>query len=353
MKRRLVSLILFAAIVLAVLPGAMGAGSLFFVGVNDSVPMYLSAAEAPYYKNGQLYAPYTVFNAGAGGIAVSYNADKGSLALFTRAKRLVYDLNEGTLTDENQRQTRVECVHKNGVLFIPITKAASHFGLTATMLTGASDCPILRLTDGSQTLDNATFVKKSQTLINIILEQEEGNRTSGQGNNTGNQDQTPADAGPATVYLAIAGDGVSQQTLQLLNDWKIPAAFFLTQQQILGNKDLVRDIYAAGHQIGLTVEPGQTDYAAALQQANAALDGTLFFKSVLALLPSNAQAMPQYAVFREWAAASVDDVLKQEEAPQLLVCRADVSFVLAKLRQADTKTPQLLETTQIPGVSVS
>ena len=353
MRRCLLSVLLSAAIVFAVLPGALGAGSLCFVGVNDSVPMYLSEAEAPYHKNGQLYAPYTVFNTGAGGIAVSYNADKGSLALFTRAKRLVYDLNEGTLTDESQKVSKVECVHKNGMLFIPINKAAAHFGLSATMLTGASSCSILRLTDGSQKLDNNTFVRKSETLIDIILEQEEKKSASQQGSEAVNEERPSANAGPATVYLAIAGDAVSGETLRLLNEWRMPAAFFLTQQQILENKDLVRDIYASGHQIGLAAEPGTQDYAEALRQANDALDETLFFKSVLTLLPGGAQEQPQYAVFREWGAASVDAILETADAPQFLVCRTDVSFVLPKLRQAGAQILRLLETTKIPGVSTS
>lgn len=350
MKKRMVSLLLLVTLVLLMLPGVTGAGALFFVGVNDSVPMYLSAAEAPYYKNGQLYAPYTVLNAGAGGIAVSYNADKESLALFTRAKRLVYDLNAGTLTDENQKTSKVECVFKNGTLFIPINKAASHFGLSVTLLTGASSCPILRLTDGSQTLDNETFIKKSATLINIILEQEESN-AAGKESGEGKQEEPQTDAGPATVYFAVASDAVSRQTLQMLNDWHISATFFVTAGQIAEQKDLLRDIYASGHQIGLTVEEGETDYAQALQLANEALDNTLFFKTVLALLPGNAPEQPQYAVFREWAAAPIETVLEKKDAPQLFVCRADAAFVLPKLRAADAQMPLLLETSQIPGVS--
>lgn len=354
MKKRLIAMCLFMVIVLSILPSALSSGSICFVGVNDSVPMYLSANEAPYYKGNMLYVPYTVFNAGAGGIAVSYNGEKGSLALFTRAKRLVYDLNAGTVTDENQKVSNVDVVYRNGLLFIPASKATGHFGLTATMLTSSGGSPVLRLTDGSQQLDNSTFVRKAETLISIILEQQTANEEVQQ-NAAGKDEEEAEVTGPATVYIAITGQAVSAQTVDALEELEIRAAFFLTRQQILEQKELVREIYAAGHQIGLTVADGETDYLAALSGANTALDQILFFKSLMALLPEGVQDISQYAVFREWTAQiSVEDMLETAETPQLLVCRsADAAFVLQRLRQAGAYTPQLLETTQIPGVSVN
>ncbi len=52
MKKRLLALVLLAALVLACTPGAQAAGSLCFVAVNDTIPLTLPGSEAPYYSGG-------------------------------------------------------------------------------------------------------------------------------------------------------------------------------------------------------------------------------------------------------------------------------------------------------------
>lgn len=352
MKKRILSLALLIVIVAAILPGARGTGGICFIGVNDSVPQYLSAGEAPYYKGGALYIPYTVFNTGVGGVAVSYNVGNNSLVLFTRAKRLVYDLSAGTLTDENEKVSKVDTAHRNGVLFIPAAKALSHFGLSHAMLTSAAGSSVLRITDGSQKLDNTTFIRKAETLISIILEQEQKTTEKDSQPNGEKENEQQAPTGPVTVYFALAGEAVSEQNLELLERMGVSAAFFLTQQQMLQDKELVREIYTSGHQIGLAVEEGETDIAAALREANETLDQIVFFKTLMVLLPAGAVDMPQYAGFRERAIqVSVDDLLKDTTTAHFLVYRTDPSFILQRLHQEGAQLPQLLETSQIPGIT--
>lgn len=349
MRKRLISALLAAAIVLICVPSALGEGSVSFVGINDSVPMYLSGGEAPYYKGNLLYVPYTVFQAGPGGIAVSYNIDKGSLVLFTRAKRLVYDLNAETVTDELQKVSNISVVYRNGILYIPVSKAATHFGLTATMLTSSSGCPVLRFTDGSQKLDNPTFIRKAETLISMILEREEdGGNTSTSQPGTEGERKPGIDAGPATVYLAFAGDTVSRQTLETLKTMRVSSAFFLTQEQIEQDPDLVREIYAQGHHIGVTVAD-VNDYESSLRLANDALDRVLFAKSVTVLLPSYITAVDGYIVFQEKPmGGGIDDVLNDADHAQLFVCRTNADLALQRLLQEGAYTPKLRETTYLP-----
>lgn len=348
MTKRMAAALLAAVMILVCVPAAAADSSVCFVGINDSVPMYLSAAEAPYYKGNLLYVPYTVFQAGPGGIAVSYNVDKGSLVLFTRAKRLVYDLNAGTVTDELQKVSNVTVVYRNGVLFIPVAKAASHFGLTAVMLTSSGGSPVLRFTDGGQKLDNTTFIRKAETLISMVLEKEETTFET-EVSHQGTEEETEQNNGPATVFLAFVSDAVSRETLQTLETMRVSAAFFVTREQIEQDPGLVRQIYAQGHHIGLTAENAE-DYDMALDEANAALDKVLFTKSVTALLPADAPRGERYVTFIYRAAnASIEDVLKNTDAPQLFVCRSDVDTVLRRLIAEGAHTPKLRETTYIPA----
>lgn len=349
MKKRLFSVVLAAVITYLCVMPVFGDSSICFVGINDSVPMYLSSEEAPYYKGNLLYVPYTVFQASPGGIAVSCNIDKGSLVLFTRAKRLVYDLNAGTITDELQKVSNVSVVFRNGILFIPVAKAATHFGLTATMLTSASGSAVLRFTDGGQTLDNTTFIRKAETLISMILDMEEADSTSNQEQQgTDTEKDTETDIGPATVYLAFAGEAVSYQTVETLQSMQVTAGFFLTLEQIEQNPDLVREIYAKGHHIGLTVSESD-DYATALQIANQALDRVLFLKSVTALLPAGITIDDGYVVYQDpETAVRIEDILRNSEKPQLFICHTDAEYVLQRVLQEGAFTPKICETSYIP-----
>lgn len=350
MKRRMFVIFLLLSVLLTSLLGVRAAEAACFVGVNDTIPMYLPADQAPYYKGSVLYIPYTVFNVSPGGVTASYNAGNESLALFTRAKRLVYDLQAGTVTDETQKVGKYEVVYRNGLLYIPASRAISHFGLSYTMLTSNSGSSVLRITDGSQKLDNTTFIKKAETLISIILDQEQ----SQSGNNTQQTDAENREepTGPATVYLAFTGEAVSEETLKILKDQEIYAAFFLTLEQMRNNRELVREIYTAGHQIGLTAEAEQGDISMTLEQANQELDQIIFQKSFMVLLQDTAQILDHYVPYRyRVTQPAVEDVLANSEEAQFLVCDANAAFTVQRLRQAGAYLPQLLENTRIPGIT--
>ena len=131
---------------------------------------------------------------------------------------------------------------------------------------------------------------------------------------------------------------------------EIRAGFFLTENQFLENRELVRSIYAAGHTIGLTVEEGEADIEAALKAANHAMDQVLFCKSVQVLLPEDMQLQGPYVrrVQRVYMLQTDENGLVHENAPFLYVCRGDVASVFTILRETETVTPQLLETTYLP-----
>ena len=99
-RKKLISLLLALALLLALMPSALAAEDVFFVAVNDTIPLTLTGA-APYYSSGGLFVPYTVFDAAPGGVASAYNAEDQTFVLFTREHRLVLDLAAGTVTDED------------------------------------------------------------------------------------------------------------------------------------------------------------------------------------------------------------------------------------------------------------
>ena len=353
MKKRMAVLFLTVVLMVTMFPGVRASGLICFVGINDTIPISLPAEEAPYYSGGTLYIPYTAFNANPNGVVISNNVEQKTLVLFTRNSRLVYDLEADTVTDEDNKTSKVSLLYKNGVLFIPAVQAASHFGLSVTLLTSETGCPVLRFTNGQQVYSNDKFVEKAESLIHYILEHNA--KQEAMEENPGletepEEEEEPEDLGPATVYLAFAGNAVSESTLAYLDAVEVHATFFLTEKQFLDNRELVRLIYAAGHTIGLTVEEGETDLDAALKAANSAMDSVLFCKSVQVLLPEDAQLQGSYVtrIQRVQMLQTDENGLVHENAPFLYVCRDDVAGILTLLRETDTVIPQLLETTYLP-----
>ena len=91
MKKRMAAFLLILVLVASLLPGVKASGLICFVGVNDSIPVSLSAAETPYYSGGTLFIPYTAFSASPNGVVISHDSAEGTLVLFTRTSRLIYD----------------------------------------------------------------------------------------------------------------------------------------------------------------------------------------------------------------------------------------------------------------------
>lgn len=351
MKKRMFALLLAVVLLVTGMPGTSAAGLICFVGVNDSIPISLPAEAAPYYSGGVLYIPYTAFEAGPNGVVISNNVDKNTLVLFTRSSRLVYDLEAGTVADEKENVSNVTVSYRSGILFIPAMQAASHFGLSVDLLTSETGCPIIRFTNGQQVYSNEKFVEKSENLISYFLahtakQEEEAQKAEQEQEQEGEVPEE--DLGPATVYLAIAGDAVCQSSLEYLEQMNLKAAFFLTEAQFKTERDLVRQIYAAGHSVGLAVDADAADPIQALKDTNNAMDQVLFCRSAMALVPDERLETTAYRLFSEVnLAMDVTSILEQEElVPRLLVCRADLVVTLAPLIASGAVFLQLLETTQ-------
>ena len=348
MKKRLLALVLLAALVLACTLGAQAAGSLCFVAVNDTIPLTLPGSEAPYYSGGVLYLPYTAFNANPGGAVVSYNVDQGTFVLFNRTSRLVYDLDAGTVADENGVETPVSVSYRGGMLYIPAS-AAEHFGYTVSLLTSTTGEAIIRFTNGTQVYDDSLFVEKAANLIAYLNEQQgkedpttgSNTQTPGQGDDPPEQPETQ----PAEIYLAFAGAAVSQETVALLQEHNLQAAFFLTAQQLREQPALAREIYAAGHTVALEI-PGQ-DISQEMGEANQALIQALFMETVLALVPEGTGESASWRLIEDPGQVS-EEVWRASQAPMLLLCREDAPALIERLTATQTTVLQLLETSQLP-----
>lgn len=353
MRKRLCALLLAAVLCVLLLPAPAQAANIYFVAVDDSIPLTMPDSASPYFAGGSLFAPYTVFNASPGGVVPSYNAAEQTLVLFRRGARLVFDLSNGTVTDEDKNVYERTTVYRNGVLYIPLDFCLEHFGLSVTTLNSASGYPILRFTTGNEVYDDALFIERAENLISYLAEQYQNQTPEDFSHPTGGTpDEEPDEPRSAgTFYLAVTGLENMESAAQALLDAGQRAAFFLTAEEIRSDPALVRALYTAGHAIGITCAADADDAAIALKEANDALEQTLHRKTLLALLtPAQSEFCPGYCIFvSQPQTAPLPELVAQSEETQssLVLCGADVADVLQTLKSGGASIRVLRETSPL------
>ena len=96
--RRILSLLLIVAMLACLCVPVSADGELFFVAVNDTIPLTLTVF--PTYSGGTLYVPYQVFDSQPCGVTPSYNQTRQTYVLFNRSRQMLFDLAAGTVSDE-------------------------------------------------------------------------------------------------------------------------------------------------------------------------------------------------------------------------------------------------------------
>ena len=351
--RRLLCLLLALSLMLGLAAGAQAEGSLFFVAVNDTIPVTLNAQ--PVTSGGVTYVPYTAFDARPGNVVSAYNTQEQTFVLFTKDSRLVFNLATGEVTDENQNASTQTVLFRSGLLYLPLVFCASHFGLKVSMLESRDGYPVLRFTTGSEVYDDALFIEKAENLIAFRSAQQAGGSSVPQDNPS--QPDTPApseddmpaeDAEPAIVYLAFANAETMVDSAEALADYQLRGTFFLTAAEIEAQPALVRELYAAGHVLGLRVPDGAEDAEMALTQGNEALNAVLGCKTLLALLPQETEIDGYRIVSAARASAGTAAVLAAPQMPHLLLCSGSAQALLAELYGANASVRLLRETTELP-----
>ena len=155
--RRWICFLLCLVLTVCLCAPALADSELFFVAVNDTIPLTLSVF--PTYSGGTLYVPYQVFDSQPCGVTPSYNQAKQTYVLLSRTRQMIFDLAAGTVSDESGSVSTANVLYRSGILYLPLTFCASHFGLKTTMLESAGGYQILRFTDGSEVYDDSLFVE--------------------------------------------------------------------------------------------------------------------------------------------------------------------------------------------------
>ena len=144
----------------------------------STTPFPLTLSIFPTYSGGTLYVPYQVFDSQPCGVTPSYNQARQTYVLLSRTRQMIFDLAAGTVSDESGSVSTANVLYRGGILYLPLTFCASHFGLKTTMLESAGGYQILRFTDGSEVYDDSLFVEKAENLIAYRVRQNQSGSQS-------------------------------------------------------------------------------------------------------------------------------------------------------------------------------
>lgn len=354
MKR--VLCLLLAVLLLFCLMSSVGSASeIYLVAINDSLPFSLSSATMPFYSNGTLYLPQSVFDSSALGVAAVYSSANKTLSLTDQSgHQLVYYLASGTAVTEDGNSYTVSATLRNGTVFVPATYTMQYFGCSVSTLTSQNGRNVIRITTGSQVYDDELFLQEADNMIEYRVSQYLSSTTDG---NSGPPPSVPSvpddtperDETAPTIYLAFTG---TENASILLSELKLAnrtATFFLTEEELAQNPTLVLEIAANGHRIGIRLTGEEADPAAAVDLANDHLDQILKAKTLLILAPAgsvSADMLPGYVVIRQ-ATRSAATAAAQENI-SLLVCSSTGRGVtdLYTLIQAGCTIRPVRETSQ-------
>lgn len=267
MKRRaaLVLLAVLMALGLSTLSAAAGR-SVYFLAVNDTV-LPLSDETMPFWENGYLYIPSTIF---AGDVykelEIGYipNQSRHLLVLYTAGKSLHFPLGESYAQDTSGNSYYPGAVERNGIAFVPAALVAEFFDLSysVTSVTGSGAVSsedrgwLVWLRQGSYNLTAAQFADAAVPQMRARYDQYVKSKETQSEEVPTVPEETEESFPGKSVYLCLqASDGAQvEAVLDVLDAQGARAAFYCTEEFLNQEGGLLRRMAATGQTIGILAD---------------------------------------------------------------------------------------------------
>ena len=292
MRKKLLAILACVLLIIQLAVPAGAAGTVYFTAVNMSV-LELSDATMPFWSNGYLYVPGSIFATYGKelGVSYSYNAAKEKAVLYVNddtVRSLLFDLNKDYAEDQSGNMYFQKPLVRGGVIFLPVALIAQSFGLSYSTIPVERGYLVwirTQAVDLSERLfaDAATYPMETR-YSQYLKSQETGQ--SGGGNEVSGGTQTTSGQ---RVYLCVrASDaGTVSALLDALDQYGSQAAFYCTVEFLEQEGALLRRMTANGHAVGIladAADPAGRTVSEQLAAGNAALEAATCGKTRLARL---------------------------------------------------------------------
>lgn len=330
MKRILCFLIII--LITAALCVPAFAADIWFVAVDDSIPVTLTGGSVPFYYNNQLYVPYSAFDSDVLNVFSIYDSSQNILAMYNIDHRLTFDISAGTVTDFNGNTESTAALSRSGSIYVPVLYVSSYFGLGCNLLEGSGGYPIVRLTSGNEVYDNDKFITQSKTLVEYrvtqyLSEPETSPSPSAEVSRPPEETISPGVSPPPSVTVSPpVQDPLPEQppeadpitapdtalflpgeSFKSVSDslGGAPAVFTYDADSLHGSDNNIRAILCAGYPIAMELDLSNVGHALeAAARFNDILDGMTNSKTMLVIAENATEeavdALSQYG-FKVWS----------------------------------------------------
>ncbi len=370
MQKRKIAAVVLAVFALTLALGALNslaANDEFFTAINNSVRPFTKQT-MPFYRDGEYYVPYKIFDERILGIYYSHNLDRYTLTLYNKNYTLTFDSPAQVAYDRDRQYDMQLAVNDAGEICVPMKFVCEKFGLQFEVLR-THPIETIRIVTGTGWMDERTFRETHQpalvaTYMSYIMPSAEPTATAAPSAapsaspSTSPSAEPSPEPDPVVVYLTF-DDGPNKNTesiLDTLAEHDMKATFFLLGTQIEEHRDTVRRLVGEGHSVGLHAYSHEADsmydspssLLLEIERAGDALDAVAQVRSRLFRFPYGSsysdvsEAMRDEVIaagYRYWD-WTIDALDYEQESPESLA-----ETVISGLAKADSTAVVLMHDT--------
>lgn len=288
MKKRLAALGLCLLMVFQLMSPGRAAESVYFTAVNYNI-LSLSDATMPFWNEGYLYVPSTIFTGAGRDLGVAYypNIAKQTVLIYVDDpiySSLVFDANKDYAIDNEGNLYFQPAIQRGGVIFLPISLIARCFDLIYTIIE-VDQGYLVWVRNPDMDMEEKYFADAAKSRMGY--EYEQYLRGQGAAGDAGGG-ETAAVTGKRIYLCAEASDWEEVSgLLDTLDRYGCQAAFYCTESFLEESGDLLRRMSATGQAIGLMADGSDSrSVAEQLEEANRLLYRAAGVKTRLARIVS-------------------------------------------------------------------
>lgn len=262
MKKKIIPLLCALALLFALpfaLPAAEAAPDpVYFTCVNDTV-MDLNDATMPFFANGVLYVPYTMFDpdtSGSGlGVFSSYSRSKAAVLIYGWGGTLLFDLQNNNSTFGGRTYSD-SAVQRNSTVFVPLDMVCRCFELEWSWLMVERGY-IIRVKSSSAALSDRDFASAASYTLNERYTTYIQNKAPRPSTPPVTPSTAPTPEGGAQIRFAFrmtGSGGGFDDLLSELRSAQVFGLFLCHPDDLLARDDHIRTLLAGGHRLGLVLD---------------------------------------------------------------------------------------------------
>lgn len=246
----------------------------YFTAVND-ILLDLDDETMPFWSEGTLYVPETVFAGTTLGVTYTRSRDKSNVALYQVGRALLFDLADNTAVDTNGKVYSRTAIARGDHVFFPISLLLNYFGMEYSY-TRITYGYLVRIKNANAALSDVRFIDAANSLFALRYNQYVKANTPESVPGGSTQSSPPGGgtsdvpAGETAVYAAftVTDAAAGERVLTAMHSRNVPATLLFSTGQLASCGDLVRRAFALGCTVGLYI--GEQDGEAAVEAARAA-----------------------------------------------------------------------------------